>query len=145
MIIRAKDVYLGNEDLEPIYTMKHFPVYCGVTDQEPAEDRYEDMKWMISGESGMIQLGELIPLSELYSVSHNSSYGGIWRKHHDEFSGFLHKYIGRRGVLEIGGGNGILNAMYNAKFGGGYLDHYRAVLGGQSGRMSGELCKEPVG
>lgn len=119
MIIRAKDVYLGNEDLEPIYTMKHFPVYCGVTDQEPAEDRYEDMKWMISGESGMIQLGELIPLSELYSVSHNSSYGGIWRKHHDEFSGFLHKYIGRRGVLEIGGGNGILNAMYNAKFGGG--------------------------
>ena len=116
MINREKDMYLGNKDLELLYTMKDFPVYCGVTDQDVSDDRYEDMKWMISRGSGMIQLGELLPLDDLYSVSHNSSYGGIWRQHHDEFSDFLHKYVGKRGVLEIGGGNGILNSVYNVEF-----------------------------
>ncbi len=113
MIKREKDMFFGKKDLKEIYSMKHFPIYCGVTEQDAEMDQFADMKWMISSGSGMIQLGELLPLEVLYSVSHNSSYGVIWKKHHEEFATFLHKYAGKKGILEIGGGNGILNAIYN--------------------------------
>ena len=116
MIQRDKDMYLGNRDLEHLYTMDRFPVYCGVTDASEIEDQYEDMEWMISKGSGMIQLGKLLPLDMLYSVSHNSSWGGIWKRHHEEFADFLHQYAGKGGILEIGGGNGILCSVYNEKF-----------------------------
>lgn len=114
MIQRDKDMYLGNRDLEHLYTMSRFPVYCGTTNGKESEDQYEDMEWMISRGSGMIQLGKLLPPEILYSVSHNSSYGGIWRRHHEEFAEFLHRYTGTKGILEIGGGNGILCSVYNA-------------------------------
>lgn len=126
MIQRDKDMYLGNRDLEHLYTMSRFPVYCGTTNGKESEDQYEDMEWMISRGSGMIQLGKLLPPEILYSVSHNSSYGGIWRRHHEEFAEFLHRYTGTKGILEIGGGNGILCSVYNAmeSTGGGKMDHY---------------------
>lgn len=131
MIKREKDMFLKNRDLEELYTMKSFPVYCGVTDQDRHEDQFADMKWMISVGSGMVQLGELLPQEILYSQSHNSGYGSIWQKHHREFADFLHNYAGERGILEVGGGNGILNALYTAKWGvfrGPLLIRRRSVL-----------------
>ncbi len=116
MIQRNKDMYLENRDLEYLYTMNRFPVYCGVTDILEKEDQFEDLEWMISKGSGMIQLGKLLPLEVLYSVSHNSSYGGIWKRHHEEFASFLYRYVGKKGVLEIGGGNGILCSVYNKRY-----------------------------
>lgn len=118
MIIRESDMFLGNEDLEMLYTIHRFPVYCGVADHSAEKDIFADMKWMISKTSGMVQLGELLPLDVLYSVSHNVSIGSKWKMHHQEFAKFLHKYVGKKGVLEIGGGNGILNSTYNRLFGG---------------------------
>lgn len=119
VITRSRDMYIGNEDLEHLYTMGRFPIYCGVTDSPETEDQFEDMEWMISKGSGMVQLGKLLPPETLYSISHNSSYGGIWKRHHEEFANFLHQYAGKDGVLEIGGGNGILCSVYNKKYTGG--------------------------
>lgn len=112
---RKYDVFTGKQDLQPLYTFKNFPVYCGVTEEDPETDICADMKWMISSGSGMIQLGELVPAELLYTKSHNASIGGIWKRHHEEFADFLHEYASGK-IVEIGGGNGILNSLYNAKY-----------------------------
>ena len=122
MIERNFDMFSGKKDLEPIYTIKNFPVYCGVTEEDEKEDQFQDMKWMISMGSGMIQLGELLPLDILYSVSHNASIGGTWIRHHEEFAEFVHKYCKSKGILEIGGGNGILNAIFNDRHSRGGME-----------------------
>lgn len=119
MIKREKDMFLGGHDLEPLYTMHKFPVYCGVTEEPVHTDMFADMKWMISRASGMIQLGELLPLEVLYSVSHNESVGKKWQMHHEAFARFLNQYAGKQGILEIGGGNGILNSIYQRLYGKG--------------------------
>lgn len=113
MIIRNKDMLLENEDLETLYTIEKFPIYAGTTLQGKEQDKYADMIWAISRGSGMLQLKQLLPTEEMYNESHNSSTGKIWDQHHRAFAEFLHKHNGEKDVLEIGGGNGILNKLYN--------------------------------
>ena len=113
MINRSKDMMFGNEDLEPLYTIKHFPIYMGVTDEDLQDDIYVDQEWCISKGSGMVQLSKLVPTEVLYKKSHNSSIGRVWQEHHELFAKFIHKHADKNGVLEIGGGNGILNRTYN--------------------------------
>lgn len=115
---RTKDMFTGEQDLEPLYTFKDFPIYCGVTEEGPGTDLFADMEWMISRGSGMVQLGGLVPAELLYSKSHNAGIGGIWKAHHEEFADFLHGYRAGK-VVEIGGGNGILNSIYNGKYAAG--------------------------
>lgn len=121
MKIRNKDVFSGEDDLESLYTLKNFPVYMGVTDGRAADDLYADMEWGISESSGMLQLLKLVPEEILYHTSHNGSIGKLWNEHHTEFAEFLHDNMGSNAgaVLEIGGGNGILNAVYSKKYGTG--------------------------
>lgn len=126
MKIRNKDVFSGEDDLESLYTLKNFPVYMGVTDGRAADDLYADMEWGISKSSGMLQLLKLVPEEILYHTSHNGSIGKLWNEHHTEFAEFLHDNMGSNAgaVLEIGGGNGILNAVYSKKYGtGGAMGH----------------------
>lgn len=116
-ILRKKDMILENEDLEPLYTMRQFPIYMGVTDDSREHDMFADEVWKISKGSGMIQLEELVPTEILYKKSHNSSIGKVWKRHHESFSRFLHENMGGgRGILEIGGGNGILNVVFHQVF-----------------------------
>lgn len=117
MIARTRDVISGKEDLDVLYIMRDFPVYMGVTDDSLENDLFADEKWMISKGSGMIQLNELIPAEILYAKSHNSAIGAMWKKHHEKFADFLYKHKGLRGILEIGGGNGILNKNYVNSYG----------------------------
>lgn len=112
---RTADMFTGREDLEPLQTVADFPVYCGVAEGAPEDDLAADMEWMISRGSGMVQLGGLVPAELLYSKSHNASVGGIWRRHHEEFAEFLHEYAAGD-IVEIGGGNGVLNAIYCARY-----------------------------
>lgn len=108
---------LGNEDLEQLYVIEKFPIYCGTTKDSPKNDVLMDMKWGISKGSGMIQLMQLVPLDKLYSVSHNGSIGIVWREHHLAFAKFIYENANvDLGILEIGGGNGILNSLYNSKY-----------------------------
>lgn len=111
-ISRDKDVVLGGEDLEDLYTFKNFPVFMGCTDQEPSEDILSDMNWKISKQSGMIQLNPLLPLEVVYSSEHGSgTTGKAWEEHHTSFAEFVYKFK-PRSILEIGGLHGILAEKY---------------------------------
>lgn len=115
-IKRTKDLMTGNEDLEILYTVKDFPAYLGTTSQKSDLDEHMDMRWAISRESGMVQLAELVPEDVLYKETHVSPVGKTWEKHNIEFADFLDKYmLNGEKIVEIGGGNGILNATYNKK------------------------------
>ena len=116
MILRNKDMLLGYEDLETLYTIAQFPIYAGTTLQTEDQDKYADMVWAISQGSGMLQLKQLLPTEEMYNESHNSSTGKIWDQHHRAFAEFLHKHNEEKLILEIGGGNGILNKLYNEMY-----------------------------
>lgn len=117
LIERKKDMVLGNEDIEILYSIPQFPILFGTTQQSQDKDKYATMEWGISKGSGMIQLTKLIPLEELYSISHNSGIGKVWAEHHLRFAEFIHEYRQGEGILEIGGGNGILNSVYTENFG----------------------------
>lgn len=117
MIKRKKDMILGHEDIEPIFSIPEFPILFGTTLQDRDMDEYATMEWGISKGSGMIQLTQLVPLEKLYSSSHNSGIGKMWTNHHSEFAEFIHEYHQGEGILEIGGGNGILNSAYTEKYG----------------------------
>jgi hypothetical protein len=111
-IVREKDVVLGNNDLEDLYTFKDFPVFMGCTTQNPASDILSDMSWKISKESGMIQLNPLLPLDIVYSSEHGSgTTGKAWDEHHEAFAQFVNKY-NIKNALEIGGLHGILAQKY---------------------------------
>lgn len=120
LLIRDRDVFSGEKDLESLYTIKNFPVYMGVTDSGLSEDLFVDMEWGISRGSGMLQLLKLVPEDVLYKYSHNGSVGRLWKEHHTEFAEFIHENVenGISNILEIGGGNGILNAVYTQKYNG---------------------------
>ncbi len=109
---REYDIWSRERNLEELYTIRDFPVYMGVTEQDRALDLCADMHWMISKKSGMIQLGKLLPPDILYSNSHNSPTGRLWKRHFEEFAEFIFRVGESKNVLEIGGGNGILNVAY---------------------------------
>lgn len=118
LLLRDRDVISGKEDLERLYTIRNFPIYMGVTDFKLSEDIFADMEWGISKGSGMLQLLKLVPEDILYKYSHNGSVGNLWNEHHTRFAELIYENIGNDigTVLEIGGGNGILNAIYNEKY-----------------------------
>lgn len=103
------------EDLEPLYTFKQFPVFMGCSKDLESEDLHADMTWMISKNSGLIQLGELLPLDVLYKESHGAGcIGDLWNKHHKAFAEFIHQY-NSTAIFEIGGSHGILANEYCKK------------------------------
>ena len=107
-ISRDKDVVLGKNDLEDLYTIKDFPVFMGCVDSEANQDIKSDMSWKISTSSGAIQLNPVLPLDVVYAMSHGSgTVGDTWKQHHKAFSEFVIKYAPNN-VLEIGGLHGEL-------------------------------------
>jgi hypothetical protein len=101
-IERSESVITGKSNLEHLYTFKDFPVFMGCVDSPKREDLVADMIWNICKDSGVIQLGKLIPLEILYLDQHNDGTGKVWQDHYTAFARFLSKYKPGR-VLEIGG------------------------------------------
>ena len=92
-ISRDKDVVLGKNDLEDLYTIKDFPVFMGCVDSEANQDIKSDMSWKISTSSGAIQLNPVLPLDVVYAMSHGSgTVGDTWKQHHKAFSEFVIKF-----------------------------------------------------
>ena len=86
-ISRDRDVVLGKEDLEDLYTLKDFPVFMGCVDSEANQDIKSDMSWKISTSSGAIQLNPVLPLDVVYAMSDGSgTVGNTWKQHHKAFS-----------------------------------------------------------
>ena len=115
MIERKNCAITGADDLEPLYTFKHFPVFMGVTDQATESDEYTDMEWGISKSSGCIQLLKLVSQDVVYQTSHGSgSTGNTWIRHHQSFADFIYQFK-PSSIIEIGGGHGILAKNYKDK------------------------------
>ena len=113
-ITRKKDV-ISNGDLEPLHSMKAFPVYIGCSQKDVKNDIRSDMNWFISKETGMIQLNPILPLDLVYQEAHGSGcVGDLWLLHHREFAKFIQKQ-NPNSVLEIGGAHGLLSKEYKSK------------------------------
>ncbi|GAC15213.1 class I SAM-dependent methyltransferase [Aliiglaciecola lipolytica] len=113
---RPESLITGNCDLEPLISLKGFPVFIGCTNQPAESDIKADMNWSICPQSGCIQLTELLPEELVYAEYHSEAVGGVWQDHHDEFVDFCAKY-NLTNVLEIGGSNGAIAKRYIDKVG----------------------------
>lgn len=99
------------QTLEPLYSLKKFPVFIGCTEQKQADDLFADMDFDICTKTGLIQLRKLLPLDLIYGQYHSEAVGGIWKKHHQEFAQFVSEFSLRK-VLEIGGSNAVVAHNY---------------------------------
>ncbi len=114
LICRDKCAITGESDLEELYTFKKYPLYMGCTDQDSKEDIFIDMDWVISRNSGLIQLKNLIPLNILYKENHSAVIGKIWERHHEEFAKFININKPNNFIFEIGGAHGVLSVKYDS-------------------------------
>jgi 2-polyprenyl-3-methyl-5-hydroxy-6-metoxy-1,4-benzoquinol methylase len=106
---RDKDIVSGNNDLEPLFSLKNFPGFMGCVDHPQTNDIFSDMNFYISKSSGMIQLNPLLPLDVVYQAEHNPGTAGkAWFDHHNAFATFILRYSPNN-VFEIGGAHGILS------------------------------------
>lgn len=112
-ILRSKSVVTEKENLEPLYTFKDFPVFMGCVDTPQSEDLLADMEWNICRDTGIIQLGKLLPLEVLYLNNHNDGTGKVWQDHYTAFAKFLHQF-NPKNVLEIGGAHDHIVRNYRA-------------------------------
>ncbi|MDP8218380.1 MAG: class I SAM-dependent methyltransferase [Candidatus Theseobacter exili] len=110
-LIRYKSILTGQPNLERLYELKKFPVFIGCSESPQNNDLFEDMKWDICRDSGIIQLHNLIQLNIIYSGYHSEAIGGIWSKHLEAFLCFLSEFRPNK-ILEIGGSNGTLALQY---------------------------------
>ena len=110
---RTKSLLTGKENLEHLYTFKDFPVFMGCVETPQSEDVVAPMVWNICKDTGIIQLGKLIPLQVLYMNQHNDGTGKIWQEHYTSFAKFLHKF-NPKNVLEIGGAHDYIVQNYRA-------------------------------
>ncbi|MGB2580230.1 MAG: methyltransferase domain-containing protein [Minisyncoccia bacterium] len=101
-IERDKSLITGKENLEHLYTFKDFPVFMGCVETPQEDDVVADMVWNICKDTGLIQLGKLLPLEILYLNQHNDGVGEIWQDHYKTFAKFLEKFKPKQ-ILEIGG------------------------------------------
>ena len=110
---RNKSIITGKENLEHLHTFKDFPVFMGCVDTPQDEDMVADMEWNICRDTGVIQLGKLLPLEVLYLDQHNDGVGRVWQEHYTAFAKFLAKFRPKR-ILEIGGAHDyIANNLWN--------------------------------
>ena len=113
--VKMTDCIITESELKEIYRIKNFPVFMGTTNQNSDLDKFFDLRWGIS-EEGIVQLMQRYPIKELYADSHNSGQiGGIWKRHHEEFSDFISGTLPVQ-VLEIGGGHCTLPLLYEKKY-----------------------------
>jgi 2-polyprenyl-3-methyl-5-hydroxy-6-metoxy-1,4-benzoquinol methylase len=113
---RPSCVICSNAIFSPIITLKNMPIYMGVATNEIYDDLFFDQRWVECLSCGCLQLNRLVPLNLLYSHSHNSVIGNIWKNHHLEFKKFVLENSPKI-IIEIGGGDGYLaNLILNDKF-----------------------------
>lgn len=100
---RRLNSILTNGEIEEISSIKNFPVFIGVTDQNIELDLFHDLTFDICKDTGIIQLRDCIDQNIIYSEFHCEAIGDIWNTHHDKFSDIISKYSKNKNILEIGG------------------------------------------
>jgi SAM-dependent methyltransferase len=109
-VTRIESVVTGKPVVEPLFTLKDFPVFFGCVDTPQENDLVADMEWGIDPETGVIQLTKLIPLDILYQAQHVDGCGPTWQQYYKDFADYIAK-SNPQSVLEIGGGAGQLAKM----------------------------------
>lgn len=101
MIIR-NNCCICNIKLENSIIFKDFPSRIGVSSS--LDYKYNDLSISQCTQCNTFQLSKLVPLDELYVVSHNNEIiGKVWLNHFIEFSKFIKENKGNLlDVLEIG-------------------------------------------
>ncbi|MBR3723271.1 MAG: methyltransferase domain-containing protein [Selenomonadaceae bacterium] len=112
---RKTDVITGETvELESLYVFKDFPVNMLVDAAfSPENDALFDMSIGISANSGCIQLMETLPEEMIYVDKHFNAIGGMWNRQHQTLANLIGKQNDEK-ILEIGGGTGILERVYNS-------------------------------
>jgi 2-polyprenyl-3-methyl-5-hydroxy-6-metoxy-1,4-benzoquinol methylase len=101
-IKRTKCCICDADELVDFRTIPDFPVYMGVSELPQSEDIFLDQIWILCDSCKTLQLGELVPLTQLYSNNHHTEVvGDTWARHHFAFSEFIELAPGDR-VCEIG-------------------------------------------
>ena len=115
----SKNKYLTNilssktEEFEFLRPIKKIPIFNGCIDicEEKEKDKFIDLDFAIGKETGLIQIGTLPDLNEVYeSQTTTAPIGKTWIDHHIEFSKLISKY-NPKAVLEYGGANGYLGSL----------------------------------
>ena len=102
VIKRKKCVVCTSSKLETVYTIKNFPVYMGIANQEIKKDLVSDMVFSKCVKCNCIQMRNLIPLEVLYKKNHAGSVGPTWLAHHRSFAKFVLKHASGN-IVEVGG------------------------------------------
>lgn len=106
-LLRRESLITQRETTELLEMFPGFPVFIGCTDEPQASDLLAEMRFDICTESGMIQVGKLLPQEIVYGGFHSEAVGALWAEHHAEFVEFCTPWIGKN-VLEPGGSNGTI-------------------------------------
>ncbi len=114
-IDRHESVLTGSRNLEHLHTFTDFPVFMGCVDSPPEGDIVADMVWDIDRDSGMIQLGRLLPLDVLYLDQHNDGTGKVWQDLYTKTADFIYRYKKGERILEIGGAHDEIASRYLAR------------------------------
>lgn len=114
LVLRDRSVVTGKSGLEPLFSLKNFPVFFGCVDSLQESDLVADMNWSIDTETGVIQLINLIPLDILYQEQHLDGFGKTWQEYYSNFADYIIKYR-PQSVLEIGGGSGVLADLVTSR------------------------------
>ena len=75
-----------------------------------SKDIFKDQLWSECSKCGCLQLTDLIPLDLLYAGSHNDVVGATWRRHHEDFAGFILQGT-INSICEIGAAHGYLSNL----------------------------------
>ena len=113
-ISRTQSLISNSSNLEHLHTFKDFPVFMGCVDTPAEDDIVADMVWNIDRDSGMIQLGKLLPLEILYMDQHNDGTGKVWKDLYQATADFIFKHKKGNKVLEIGGAHDEVATRYLA-------------------------------
>jgi len=100
-----------SQNLDLFRTIPNFPVYMGVSALSESQDQFLDQVWVLCKKCKTLQLGELAPLSLLYSNNHHTEVvGDTWARHHLAFSKFVSLASGDK-VCEIGSAHDYLATL----------------------------------
>jgi len=100
-----------SQNLDPFRIIPNFPVYMGVSAFSESQDQFLDQVWVLCKKCKTLQLGELAPLSLLYSNNHHTEVvGDTWARHHLAFSKFISLASGDK-ICEIGSAHDYLATL----------------------------------
>ncbi len=113
-LLNLRNILFGNQEkFEFLGGIKNVPAFNGAVEMDQSEDKFYNLEFCIGCETGVLQLYNSPPLSDIYQEQTTTQpIGGVWISHHNELCRLLEKYRKESwNVLEIGGAHGYLASL----------------------------------